>query len=140
MELHRNTRLNVDFFSFCADTLRHQLQIHIMKVLIQITVLCRSCAFQDIGDKLDDRIHRIHTEDTSCVEASFVEDKDTDTDTFQAESFEDSNTSVEVVAMSSVGSHFVYYSPKQAIAFGIGLLGLIACDSFIASEVSHFAS
>ena len=140
MELHRNTRLNVDFFSFCADTLRHQLQIRIMKVLIQITVLCRSCAFQDIGDKLDDRIHRIHTEDTSCVEASFVEDKDTDTDTFQAESFEDSNTSVKVVAMSAVGSHFVYYSPKQAIAFGIGLLGLIACDSFIASEVSHFAS
>jgi hypothetical protein len=65
-----------------------------------------------------------------------------DTGTFQATSFvaKDSNTSVKVVAMSIVGSRFFYYSPKQAVTFGIGLLELSACDSFVANEVFHSAS
>ena len=90
---------------------------------------------------MGDHIHRIHTEDTSCEEASFVAGKDMGTDTFQAASLvEDSNTSVGVVVMSIVGYHLFYYSPKQAVTFGIGLLELSACDSFIANEVSHSAS
>ena len=90
---------------------------------------------------MDDHIHCIHTEDTSYEEASFVAGKDMGIDTFQAASLvEDSNTSVEVVAMSIVGSRLFYYSPKQAVTFGISLLELNACDSFIASEVSHSAS
>lgn len=142
MELHHNTHLIVDFFSSCADTLQHQLQNHTVRALIQITVLCRNCAYLDIGGKMDDHIHRIHTEDTSYEEASFVDGKDMDTGTFQATSFvaKDSNTSVKVVAMSIVGSLIFYYSPKQAVTFGIGLLELSACDSFIASEVFHSAS
>ena len=142
MELHHNNHLDDDFFSSYVDTLQYQLQNHIMKVLIQITVLCRNCAYLDIGGKMDDHIHRIRIEDTSYEEASSVEGKDTDTGTSQATSFgvEDSNTSARVIAMSIVGSHFFYYSLKQAVTFGISLLELIACDSSITSEVSHFAS
>ena len=119
MELHHSTRLIADFSFSYIDTLQHQLQNRITKVLIQIIVLCKNCACLDIGGKMDDHIHRIHTEDTSCEEASFVEDKDTDTDTFQDASSEaeDNSTSVKVVAMSITDSHFFYYSLKQAVAF-----------------------
>ena len=118
MVLHHNTRLIVEFSSFYADTLQHQLQNHTMRALIQITVLCRNCAYLDVGGKMGDHIHCIHTEDTSYEEASFVEDKDMGTDTFQAASLvEDSNTSVKVVAVSIVGSRFFCYSPKQAATF-----------------------
>ena len=141
MELHHNTHLDVDFSSSYADTLQHQLQNHTMRALIQITILYRNCAYQDVGGKMGDHIHHIHTKDTSSEEASFVEGKDMGTDTFQAASLvEDSNTSVEVIAVSIVGYRFFYYSPKQAVTFGISLLELSACDSFIASEVSHSAS
>ena len=142
MELHHNTRLIVDFSSSCTDTLQHQLQNHTMRALIQIIVLCRNCAYLDIDGKMDDHIHRTHTVDTSYEEASFVDGKDMDIGTFQATSFvvKDSNTSVKIVAMSIVGSRFFYYSPKQVVAFGIGLLELSACDSFIANEVSRSAS